>query len=228
MYLVEYTILKYYKSAISDECLDIGVVYSNITTGQRNFKYISDFKRFQAFDDEADIDFIKLYLKGLKDQVENSTNDNGSFDLFQFTRIFVNEFRFSEVIRTRVKDDDCLDEILSKCFADGPEAHKKKILNIGKLINCHSALTREQGKIIYDLIEPMLHDNINVVLDFSEIESIITPFLNVSIGKLYEKYDSKTLQDLLEVKNYPEGFVPKFNRVVNNAKQLNMGKYQRN
>ena len=77
--------------------------------------------------------------------------------------------------------------------------------NIADLIQSPSALTREQGTIIYSKIIPLLNNNNKVVLDFSEIESIITPFLNVSIGKLYETYSSEQLQNLLEVTNLPEG-----------------------
>lgn len=57
---------------ISEECLYIGMLYNNLTTGKRDFRYISNFGRLQSFDDEADIDFIKAYLEGIKQQVENN------------------------------------------------------------------------------------------------------------------------------------------------------------
>ena len=72
MYHIEYAALNYYHSPISDECLCIGVLIYNVTTGQRDFKYISNFQRFHAFDDEADVDFIKLYLRGIKEEVETT------------------------------------------------------------------------------------------------------------------------------------------------------------
>ncbi len=50
MYQVEYTALKYYKSVLSEKFLYIGLLYHNITTGQRDFKYLSDFSRFKIFD----------------------------------------------------------------------------------------------------------------------------------------------------------------------------------
>lgn len=69
---IEYAALKYYNNIISEECLYIGMLYNNLTTGKRDFRYISNFGRLQSFDDEADIDFIKAYLEGIKQQVENN------------------------------------------------------------------------------------------------------------------------------------------------------------
>ena len=92
-------------------------------------------------------------------------------------------------------------------------------LNIASLIHSPSALTREQGTIVYDHIIRNLNMENKVILDFKEIESIITPFLNVSIGKLYENFNSVQLNNQLEVVNFPEGAASKFQMVIENAKQ---------
>lgn len=91
-------------------------------------------------------------------------------------------------------------------------------LDVAALINSPSALTREQGAIVYDEILPLLKQGDKVILDFGEIESIITPFLNVSIGKLYENFSSEQLNELMKVVNQPEGTAAKFQLVINNAK----------
>lgn len=96
---------------------------------------------------------------------------------------------------------------------------KEKIFNISELIQSPSALTTEQGEIIYNLMTPSLQHGVRVVLDFKDIESIITPFLNAAIGKLYEDYSSEQLQTLLQIKNIPLGTSSKFQIVINNAKQ---------
>lgn len=92
-------------------------------------------------------------------------------------------------------------------------------LNIASLIGSPSALTREQGSIIYTQIIQNLNSGNKVILDFQDIESLITPFLNVSIGKLYETYNSTQLNAQLEIKNPPEGTNAKFQMVIANAKQ---------
>lgn len=117
MHDIEYAALNYYHSPISDECLCLGVLFNNITTGQRDFRYISNFQRFHAFDDEADVEFVKLYLKGIKDEVETSLfNFNKAFDLEVYTRVYANEFRFSTIRSLVVEDDENYVENLSKIY----------------------------------------------------------------------------------------------------------------
>ena len=117
MYNIEYAALNYYHSPISDECLCIGVLFHNVTTGQRDFKYISNFQRFHAFDDEADIDFVKLYLRGIKDEVETSVfNFNKEFELASYVKVYANEFRFSSVRTLTVNENENYVEDLSKVY----------------------------------------------------------------------------------------------------------------
>lgn len=117
MYNIEYAALNYYHSPIADECLCIGVLFHNVTTGQRDFKYISNFQRFRVFDDEADIDFVKLYLRGIKDEVEMSVfNFNKEFDLTSYIRVYANEFRFSSVRKISVNENENYVEDLSKIY----------------------------------------------------------------------------------------------------------------
>lgn len=117
MYHIEYASLNYYHSPISDECLCLGILFHNITTGQRDFKYISNFQRFHAFDDEADIDFVKLYLKGIKDETESSVfNYNIKFDLSSYIKFYANEFRFSSVRALSVNENENYVEDLTKIY----------------------------------------------------------------------------------------------------------------
>lgn len=97
-------------------------------------------------------------------------------------------------------------------------------LNVASLINSPSALTREQGAIVYKEIMQNLNFGNKVVLDFQDIESLITPFLNVSIGKLYETFNSTQLNTQLEIKNAPDGTNSKFQMVIANAKQYYLNK----
>lgn len=117
MYQIEYTALKYYNNVISEECLYIGILFHNLTTGERNFRYISNFKRFQVFDDEADVNFVKLYLAGIKQQVEkNIFNYNDPFSIAEFIRIYVNEFRFSDITTIKVAEDENYVDNLTKMY----------------------------------------------------------------------------------------------------------------
>lgn len=117
MYQVEYAALKYYNNIVSEECLYLGMLFHNLNTGKRDFRHISNFKRFQAFDDEADVDFVKTYLSGIKRQVEvNLFNYNQDFSISEFAKIYVNEFRFSETRTISVAEDEDYVENLTKMF----------------------------------------------------------------------------------------------------------------
>lgn len=117
MYHIQYSALNYYTSPISNECLCIGLLFHNLTTGKRDFKYISNFKRFHSFDDEADIDFVKLYLKGIKEEVETSLfNYNDNFDISSYTKFYANEFKFSSVKHLDVSENENYIELLSHIY----------------------------------------------------------------------------------------------------------------
>lgn len=117
MYQIEYAALKYFNNPISEECLYIGMLFHNLSTGNREFRYISNFSRFQSFDDEADIDFVKAYLQGMKQQIEvNLFNYNTPFSISDFAKIYVNEFRFSDVRMIEVDDDEDYVENLTKMY----------------------------------------------------------------------------------------------------------------
>lgn len=105
MDLIQFSSLKYYNSCISEECLYVGMLFHNITTGERCFKTIKKLSRLEAFDDEVDIDFFKSYLKSIKDEVEDSIFNYGKeFDLESYIKLFVNELRFSKIIITETDD----------------------------------------------------------------------------------------------------------------------------
>ncbi len=132
MYQVEYAALKYYNNIISEECLYVGMLFHNLTTGTRDFRYISNFNRFESFDDGADVNFVKLYLNGIKQQVEkNIFNYNKAFKISDFTKIYVNEFRFSDVRTIEVEEDDNYVEILTKMYLKF-DFNKNKRLSISE------------------------------------------------------------------------------------------------
>ena len=128
MYQIEYAALKYYNSVISEECMYIGMLFHNLTTGQRDFRYISNFSRFQAFDDEADVGFVKMYLKGIKTQIETNIFNYNNFSIAEYTRIYVNEFRFTNVMQIEVGEKEDYIENLTKLYLKFDFSKKKKII----------------------------------------------------------------------------------------------------
>lgn len=94
------------------------------------------------------------------------------------------------------------------------------IIDVAKEINTPSALTQEQGDIIYNEITAAFDKQEIITLDFSNVESMISPFLNNAIGQLYGKYNSEYIQKHLQLKNFPPAKNSTLNIVINNAKSF--------
>ncbi len=92
-------------------------------------------------------------------------------------------------------------------------------VNVKDVIGSPSALTREQGELLLAEIRKAFNAGGKVVLDFADVESIITPFLNVAIGKLYADNTSEELKEKLMIQNVPKEKVASFNLVIENAKR---------
>lgn len=127
---VEYAPLKYYNNIVSEECIYIGMLFNNLTTGERNFRYISNFSRFQSFDDEADVGFVKAYLAGIKQQVEvNLFNYDKFFSIADYSKIFVNEFRFSSPTTINTEDKEDYIQNLTKLYLKFDFNKKQRLSN---------------------------------------------------------------------------------------------------
>ena len=95
----------------------------------------------------------------------------------------------------------------------------ERIINVSNVLVSPSALTQEQGKKVYELISEAIRANDKVFLDFDGIESMISPFLNNAIGKLYGEFSSDTIQKSLDLVNFPREKNSTLIIVVQNAKK---------
>ena len=99
-----------------------------------------------------------------------------------------------------------------------------KYLNVMECIGTPSAITQESGDIVYGEICSAIDANEIIELDFKDVESIISPFLNNSIGKLYGKYNGETVGKYVKFLNLPAEKIPTINMVISNAKKYYLDK----
>lgn len=92
-------------------------------------------------------------------------------------------------------------------------------VNVADKIGNPSALTQEDGNIIYNEIVLAIKQGYRIILDFEQIESMISPFLNNAIGQLYGQFTSQQISDYLEIKNFPTEKTSTLNIVIANAKK---------
>lgn len=102
---IQFCVLSYYPSIMNDENINVGFLFYNLDTKERYLYIFRNHKRLENFDDEIDVDFLMAYLKGVKENWEDSlfgTGDNGSVESFIYS--FGNELRFGKIRSSKVED----------------------------------------------------------------------------------------------------------------------------
>lgn len=92
-------------------------------------------------------------------------------------------------------------------------------LKIKDILDSDSALTPSSGELIYNALESEISLRNQISLDFQGIEIITSAFLNSAIGRLYSKYSSKELNDLLSITNINSDDLQLLKKVIERAKE---------
>lgn len=92
-------------------------------------------------------------------------------------------------------------------------------LKIRDIINRDTAVSSDDGEIIYNFIVKCINDKCIAELDFSEINILTTAFLNSAIGQLYNTYSSDQLNTTLRLKNVADEDRILFKKVIERAKE---------
>lgn len=113
MSTVKYSVLSYYPSIISNENINVGILFHNISNDSVFFYKIHNWKRLQNFDDELDLNFLKIYLNGIEKQCSGDglLNRNKEFIMEEYIKTFVNKLRFNQAAIAETADVEkfCLD-----------------------------------------------------------------------------------------------------------------------
>ena len=98
--IVKYALMQYVPNYERDERINIAVILHSKSDKYMSMKLIENWKRLKEFDDEIDIDFMKSYLKTLKEQFKynelNIDNIDITDDLLleKMTQYYINQFTF--------------------------------------------------------------------------------------------------------------------------------------
>lgn len=110
---VRFSRLNYYPSFISNDCIEIGILFHDIDNDIRKFEVTTNWSRLKSFDDELDIDYMKMILEGIKNEVSNNSlfNYKQKFDINKYIKFYVNELKFTEIRAAEVSDlNDFIEE----------------------------------------------------------------------------------------------------------------------
>lgn len=109
-----YSILKYSPSIVAGESINLGVLFCDQEENIREFRSTKRISRVQEFDDELDIESLKILLDSIRDDVSVSVeNMLDKFNIFEFIRYYTNEFYFTQPIEIEYDDyENCAEEIM--------------------------------------------------------------------------------------------------------------------
>lgn len=93
------------------------------------------------------------------------------------------------------------------------------IIHVYDEVGGDAAISVDDGDAIYRKIVAAISNNLIVILDFQNIDLIITAFLNACIGQLYSKYTSEELNQNLKLKNINPENNHLFIKVIKRAKE---------
>lgn len=96
---------------------------------------------------------------------------------------------------------------------------EKEVIKISELVKNHIAVTTEDGEVVYKEIDKLLQGGKAVILDFSDLEIIISTFFNAAIGQLYSKYTGDVLRQTIFVTNLSNDDLNILVKVIERAKQ---------
>lgn len=75
----------------------------------------------------------------------------------------------------------------------------KHVIKIINIIDSPLAISREKGKILFDEIVPIIKEQNTVVLDFSDLKTISSAFLNSALGALYNVLPPDKLTEYVKI-----------------------------
>ncbi|NSN29566.1 STAS-like domain-containing protein [Enterococcus faecalis] len=72
-------------------------------------------------------------------------------------------------------------------------------LYISKLIKSDLAVSSDKASIVFEQLQKNLQLKVKTTIDFSNIKSLTTAFLNIAIGELYRYENKETLNEFINI-----------------------------
>ena len=92
------------------------------------------------------------------------------------------------------------------------------IIRVFDVVGTPLCVSSADGQLVYDKLAPLLREGRKVAISFAQVETLISAFLNTSIGQLYGEFTEERVRELLSVRDMLPEDVTLLKRVVENAK----------
>lgn len=116
---IDFSVLRYYPSFITGECINLGILIYCAEDNFIRFEHINHkhYGRLRSFDDELDINIVTQMLNIISEDIKNYSLPlitKESFNLKEYIKYFTNEFRFSPTSSVDYESTDMAVEELKK------------------------------------------------------------------------------------------------------------------
>ncbi|MCB2354365.1 DUF3037 domain-containing protein [Clostridium estertheticum] len=160
---IQYSVLCHYPSIVSRDCITLGVLIYNTDEKSIIFETIKNWQRVRSFNDELDVELIKVQLEGIEEEVSELCKHK-SFNLADYTRFYIGEVKFTEVINLVAED---FEEFRAECkrqylICDVDKAERPSTADQLKFIRN----TLKNSKVVYKTGNITGYFNENVNFDF--------------------------------------------------------------
>lgn len=95
-----------------------------------------------------------------------------------------------------------------------------KTIKVYDITGCRAVMDTPDGDIVYKQIQEEFEKGEDVTLDFENVDTILSIFLNSAIAPLYSEYDGEYLKEHLIIKNMSDDDKLTLKRVNSRAKQF--------
>lgn len=115
MSYIKYSVFRYSPSMVAGESINLGILFEALN--YRSFIFTKRFARIKEFDDEIDVDIIKLFLRSIQKDVEMSiSNSITTFDMDKFIKYYTNQYSFDKPIVLETDDLEKTIEEIQKIY----------------------------------------------------------------------------------------------------------------
>lgn len=162
---LQYAVLKYAPSLVSGESINLGILVASESEPLVDFIATKKFARVKEFDDSLDIEMLKIFLQGIKGEVETTLeNYNQLFDISNYTQYYCNEYHFSRTIELPYKQFDSALKELKRIYLpqDFPKnqrtSHKEELQFMAKILETNHVDFRRNVKELGSYSDQITYD----------------------------------------------------------------------
>jgi hypothetical protein len=92
-------------------------------------------------------------------------------------------------------------------------------INLFEAIGSSAAISSDDGEMVFKRIDSAIKNKVHVIVDFQNLDLIVSTFLNASIGQLYATHSSSIIRKYLKVVNLNNDDLGTLKLVVKRAQE---------